>query len=291
MATLQEHVNDYVSYLTVEAGKAPQTVLNYQYYLQRLVVFKGANTNISKLTKQDISNFKAYLHATGISMSTQNYHVIAVRSFLRYLTNQNVKAIPYHTIEVGKASRATVDVLDNTEIGRLLNAPKPNTIIGLRDRAILELLFSAGLRVAELVSLDTKSVMTDNGQFTIRGKGNKDRVVFVSARAFEALSKYNLRREDDNPAMFIELATSQADRLSVRSVQRLVAKYAAQAGIEKHVTPHTLRHSFATNLLANGADLRYIQEMLGHASINTTQFYTHLSSPHLRKAHDEYHKL
>jgi site-specific recombinase XerD len=232
-----------------------------------------------------------------LQKSTQNYHLIAMRSFLKFCAKRDIEAMPADKIELAKAKRKQVTFLNTDEIELLFNVPKLNTINGLRDRAILELLFSSGLRVSELVNLNREDINLKRKEFMVRGKGQKDRPIFISEAAVWWLNQYISKRDDNSRPLFIRYSgTKKVNvsgnfyRLTARSVQRLVARYALLAGITKHVSPHTLRHSFATDLLMNGADLRSVQAMLGHSNISTTQIYTHVTDPHLKSIHEKFHR-
>lgn len=230
--------------------------------------------------------------------STQTYHVVVLRSFLKFLAKEDIETVPAEKIEVGKTPTRQVDFLEFDEVERLLRAAGGDDLRSRRDRAILELLFSSGLRVSELTSLDRDQVNLKRGEFSVRGKGSKLRVVFLSDTAKTAIERYLEKRLDMDPALFIAIpkkglgkkrADSAGLRLTERSVQRLVRRYATKAGIVKDVHPHTLRHSFATDLLRNGADIRSVQAMLGHSSITTTQIYTHVTNERLREIHEKFH--
>ena len=226
---------------------------------------------------------------------TQAYHLIALRNFLKYLAKRDVKTLTADKIELGKAGDRQIDFLENEEVERLLGSANGNSIKALRDRAILEILFSTGLRVSELCSLNRNSVNIKRGEFSVRGKGDKIRVVFLSESAQKAVANYLDKRKDVDEALFTRAtsdkkqATSKDLRLTPRSIQRMVKHYAAKAGIVKNIHPHTLRHSFATDLLRNGADLRSVQELLGHANVTTTQIYTHITNTGLKEVHKAFH--
>ncbi len=232
---------------------------------------------------------------------TQNYHIIALRAFLKYLAKRDIKALAAEKVELGDAERKSIDFLEGEELERLLAAPNPADFIGLRDKAILETLFSTGLRVSELVGLNRDKVNLERGEFTVRGKGDKERLVFLSESAKFWLKKYLNSRGDNFKALFISKQDAESvnkaqkeleekdTRLTARSVQRLIQKYAKKAGIVKKVTPHVMRHSFATDLLISGADIRSVQQMLGHSSITTTQVYTHITNQQLRDVYKAFH--
>lgn len=290
-----------MDYLEVERGRSLKTIENYSLYLNRFLEFTN-DLKVSKISVDTVSKWRQWLNrykgedGRGISRVTQNYHLIALRSFLKYLARRDINSLPADKIELAQAKRPQVSFLNEEEIGRLLETIDTTELTGLRDRAIIELLFSTGLRVSELVGLNRKDVHLGRGEFSVRGKGQKDRPVYVSQTANKAIKTYLEARKDGFEPLFIhysgsksELESGEYTRLSVRSVQRLVERYAKQAGITKHVTPHTLRHSFATDLLSNGADLRSVQSLLGHANIATTQVYTHVTDPQLRKTHQQFH--
>jgi site-specific recombinase XerD len=233
-----------------------------------------------------------------LQKNTQNYHLIALRGFLKFCAKRDIKALPPEKIELAKAKPKQVTFLNEEELERLFNIPKLDTKSGLRDRAILELLYSSGLRVSELTGLNRDHINLKRREFMVRGKGQKDRPIFISESAVWWLQKYLDKRDDNAPALFIQYSgkSSSTDnsgsyrRLTPRSVQRMVSKSALLAGITKHVSPHTLRHSFATDILMNGGDLRSVQALLGHSNISTTQIYTHVTDPHLKAVHDKFHK-
>lgn len=293
---------DYVEHLEVERGRSSKTAQNYNHYLERLVDFTG-DIEVSEITTELIRKYRLWLNrhvndnGETLSTITQSYHLIALRGFLAYLAKRDIESLSPEKIELPKITRKQVTFLDSHEIGRLLEAvPGDDSPAQLRDTAIIELLFSSGLRVSELVDLNRDHINTKRREFTVRGKGQKDRAVFISPRAAEKIEQYLAIRQDSLPALFLNYSrNSQTDtsgnyrRLSARSIQRMINKYARLAGITKHVSPHTMRHSYATNLLMNGADIRSVQTMLGHSDISTTQVYTHVTDQHLREVYEKFH--
>lgn len=292
---------DFLEYLEIEQNRSQKTIANYDHYLTRLLDFAG-DINVSDIDGELIRKWRLWLNRLGTNTSdelqktTQNYHLIALRSFLKFCSKRDIKALPPDKIELAKTVRKQVTFLTPEELGQLFDQPDITGLAGLRDRAILELLFSSGLRVSELVGLDRDHINLKRREFMVRGKGQKDRPIFISTDAAEWVNKYLEERQDTAQPLFIRYnGKKQADtsgdfsRLTARSVQRMVARYALLAGITKHVSPHTLRHSFATDLLMNGADLRSVQAMLGHSNIATTQIYTHVTDPHLKKVHEQFH--
>jgi site-specific recombinase XerD len=292
---------DFLEYLEVEQNRSQKTIANYDHYLSRLVDFAGDIT-VSDIDGELIRKWRLWLNRLGTNTSdelgktTLNYHLIALRSFLKFCARRNIPALSADKIELARTKRKQVTFLSDEEVERLCAQPDLTTVQGLRDRAIIELLFSSGLRVSELVGLDRDHINLKRREFMVRGKGQKDRPIFISPEAADWIQQYLSRREDNTKPLFIRYSgTKQVDRsgnfhrLTARSIQRLVAHYALMAGITKHVSPHTLRHSFATDLLMNGADLRSVQAMLGHSNISTTQIYTHVTDPHLKAVHEKFH--
>ena len=292
---------DFLEYLEIEQNRSQKTIQNYDHYLTRLIDFAGEIT-VTEITPELIRKWRLWLNRLGTNSSdelgknTQNYHLIALRSFLKFCAKRDIPAMPADKIELAKSVRKQVTFLNPEELERLFNAPKLDTITGLRDRAILELLFSSGLRVSELVGLSKDDINLKRKEFMVRGKGQKDRPIFISDVSAWWITQYIEKRQDNSLPLFIRYSGSKKStvsgnyyRLTARSVQRLVARYAVLAGITKHVSPHTLRHSFATDLLMNGADLRSVQAMLGHSNISTTQIYTHVTDPHLKAIHQKFH--
>lgn len=293
---------DFLEYLEIEQNRSQRTIANYDHYLTRLIDFAG-DIKIEEIDAELIRKWRLWLNRLGTNTSeelgklTQNYHLIALRSFLKYCARRDIPALSADKIELARTHRKQVTFLSVEEVERLFAQPKVNTQIGLRDRAILELLFSSGLRVSELVGLDKDHINLKRREFMVRGKGQKDRPIFISQEAADWIQAYLDKRTDTTKPLFIRYSgnkqidlTGNYHRLTARSVQRLVARYALLAGITKHVSPHTLRHSFATDLLMNGSDLRSVQAMLGHSNISTTQIYTHVTDPHLREVHEKYHR-
>lgn len=296
---MKEYVQRFLEYLEIEKGRSPRTVRSYAFLLQRFTDFAqvGSPTFISP---QLIRKYKLFLNRyrdrnkNPLKKSTQNRYLVALRSFLRYLARQEeLDVIPPDRVELADEGDREVKVLEESDLERLLAAPGLKTPQGRRDRAVLELLFSTGLRVSELVSLDEEDVNLKTREISVLGKGRKLRVVFISDTAAEAVEGYLPVRPADCKPFFIRFKgghSSEDDlRLSVRSIQKLVKKYARKAGIASDPSPHTLRHTFATDLLRRGADIRAVQEMLGHANISTTQIYTHVTNPQLKKVHRKFH--
>lgn len=286
---------EYLEYIEIERGRALKTVENYNRYITRFIVFAGAKI-ISDITAEKIRKYRLELNRAGLNRRTQNYYLIALRQFLKYLVKRGFEVLPPDTIELAKETQRDLSLISSVELERLLKAPKGDEIKVLRDRAILELLFSTGLRVSELCAL-SRYLDWSRDEISVRGKGGKVRPVFISPGAKSSIKRYFDKRGDTDDALFIYLGRgakraeteSGSMRLSTRSVERLVKQYAIKAGIDKRVTPHTLRHSFATDLLQNGADLRSVQALLGHANIATTQIYTHVTDKHLHDIHKQFH--
>lgn len=293
---------EFLEYLEITQNRSQKTIRNYDHYLVRLLDFAGDEIMISDITPELIRKWRLWLARLGtntsdeLGMATLNYHLIALRSFLKYCARHDIPALSADKIELPKTRRKQVTFLTEDELGRLFSQPDVTKITGLRDRAILELLFSSGLRVSELVGLDRDHINIKRREFMVRGKGQKDRPIFISPNAATWIQEYLDQRDDNTRPLFMRYSGSKAvdlsgnfHRLTARSVQRLVAHYALMAGITKQVSPHTLRHSFATDLVMNGADLRSVQAMLGHSNIATTQIYTHVTDPQLKAIHERFH--
>ena len=300
---LSEALADFLEHLEVEGGRSPRTIENYKLYLERFIDFAG-DIDVAKITSETIRKYRLWLNRyknsnTGeeLLLITQNYHLIALRGLLTYLSQRDISSLAADKIALPKTVRKQVTFLHYDEVVRLIEQIPLDNEPGLRDRAIIELLFSSGLRVSELVNLNRDHINLARREFTVRGKGQKDRPVFVSMSAAEHVKNYLDARNDSLPALFISYSRRLAKpsvsgdyrRLSARSIQRMVSHYARLAGITKHVSPHTMRHSFATDLLMNGADLRAVQSMLGHSNIATTQIYTHVTDQHLKDVHERFH--
>lgn len=297
---------EFLEYLEIEKNRSQSTIANYDHHISRFLNWLGEYLSKSaekisadEITDEAVRKFRLFLaretdrFGQPLKKQTQNHHIIALRMFLKYLAKRNVGSLPPERIELAKQVSREIEFLEEAELQRLLDAPEDSDHQGLRDRAILELLFSTGLRVSELCALNRDSVDLGKGSFSVRGKGDKIRVVFVSDEAREAVKEYLKQREDIDPALFVHsvrlLNNEENLRLTPRSIQRIVKKYAAKAGISKKITPHWLRHGFATDLLKNGADLRSVQMMLGHANISTTQIYTHFTDRQLEDIHKKFH--
>lgn len=293
---------DFLEHLEVEQNRSQKTIANYDHYLTRLLDFAG-EIKVKDIDQELIRKWRLWLNRLGTNVSdelqktTQNYHLIALRSFLKYCAKRDIPCMPADKIELARTRRKQVTFLNPEELARMFEQPNIETLPGLRDRAILELLFSSGLRVSELVGLDKDHINLKRREFMVRGKGQKDRPIFISPEAADWIQKYLDQRTDTVRPLFIRYSgskkvdtTGNFHRLTARSVQRLVSRYARLAGITKHVSPHTLRHSYATDLLMNGADLRSVQALLGHSNISTTQIYTHVTDPHLKAVHERFHR-
>ncbi len=285
MASLEELKQQFLEYTEIEKGRSLKTVENYDRYLKRFFEFSKV-TKASQIDDELVRKYRLWLNrqegtAGGLKKNSQNYYLIALRSFLKYLAKRGVESLPPERIELAKTGAREIDLASRDELDRLLGGPKGGEQKALRDRAILELLFSTGLRVSELCSLNMDSIDLSRDEFSIRGKGEKVRLVFLSPTAKSTLRAYLDKKEVNN--------TDSLFGLTPRTIQRIVQHYAIKAGIGKKFTPHTLRHSFATDLLTNGADIRSVQMLLGHANISTTQIYTHLTDRQLKETHKKFH--
>ncbi len=299
---LEESKRQFLEYLEIERGRSIKTIANYDHYLS--VFFDYAKKkNPSQLTEELVREFRLWLNRQPgskignriepMKRRTQNYYLIALRAYLKFLRRRGVESLSPERIELAKVPERSLDLISPAELGRLMKAPDVSSPAGLRDRAILELLFSTGLRISELCNLSIDDVDLSRDEFSVRGKGDKVRVVFLSDTAKTWIANYLKNRKDMDDALFIQHGkrskTAKDLRLSPRAVQRTLKNCAAKAGITRKVTPHVIRHSFATDLLSNGADLRSVQALLGHAHIGTTQIYTHVTDKHLRDVHKKFH--
>jgi len=309
MAPASGLISDFLTYLEVERNRSERTVRNYDFYLKRFFGW-AKDATPEKLTLDMVRQYRVWLNrykderGEPLKKSTQNYHLIALRSFLKYLAKRDIGTLAPEKIELAKMPERSVEFLDESELERLLEAPLKAQAgaspadgllppVRLRDKAILETLFSSGLRVSELAGLTREMINLKNEEFTVRGKGDKPRVVFLSNQARFWLKDYLAKRTDVDPHLFVSHDRAGKGRdssgLTPRSIQRIVEHYAKAAGITKRITPHTLRHTFATDLLRNGADIRSVQTLLGHSSITTTQIYTHITDERLREVYDKFH--
>jgi site-specific recombinase XerD len=308
--TLAESIRDYLEHIDLE-GKSRMTVRNYDHYLGTFLRFCDEEkiTQAEDITPETVKIYRLWLnrpqkHPTRHDYiergrKTQNYYLIALRAFLKFLIAEDKDVLPPEKIPLAKLEDRSITFLEPEEIARMLNQPDIKTLQGMRDRAMLELLFSTGLRIGELTNLNRNDLNLETTEFSVKGKRGKIRIAFLSQAAVEALKTYLAKRRDKDQALFVRTQTNEPEaspeeanmslRLTPRSVQRLIQKYAKAAGLAKKVTPHVFRHSFATDLLANGADLRSVQELLGHSSVTTTQIYTHVTNPQLHEVHKAFH--
>ncbi len=305
---LSEAIHKFLIHCEVEKQQSPKTIENYQLYLRRAEEFWG-DVDIEKIGLDDVQEYRLHLNRMKVgpakkemSKKTQNYHIIALRALLKYLVKMDYKVVAPEKIDLGKTSRRSVDFLRPEEVERFLGSFQGKTLRDLRDRAIAYTLYSTGLRISELVGLNKEDVDLEEGEFMVRGKGDKPRPVFLNSSAKLCIKQYLKERKDDYAPLFIRDRTphkklekcetkqqkNDVMRLSAYSIQEMIRNKALEAGIRKKVTPHTLRHSFATTLLNEGADLRAVQEMLGHSSIQTTQIYTHVTNKQLKEVHKKH---
>lgn len=298
-------IDNFLEYMEIEKGSSPLTIRNYKHYLSRFVEWlneEGIRQKLEDINPEVIRQYRVYLSRLSdgkggtLSRRTQGYHVIAIRSFLRWLIKNDHDVMAPEKIDLPKTNDRQIKFLTGEQVDRLLNAPSLSKIQGKRNKAILETLYSTGLRVSELVKLDRDKIDLDRREFGITGKGGKTRVIFLSKRAAEWIDKYLKHRDDNYKPLFIrhkgKMGPNQTDedmRLTPRSVQRMIKKYGKKVKLPVDVTPHVLRHSFATDLLMAGADLRSVQEMLGHKNVSTTQIYTHVTNKQLRDVHEAFH--
>lgn len=290
--SLKELTRQFLEYMEIERGRALKTVEAYDRYLSAFLAFSKLDTP-KGITDDAVRQFRLHLNRKELERNTQNYYLIALRTFLKYLVRRGIPSLAPDRIELAKLGDRDLDLIGEDELMRLLASPKTNELKDLRDKAILELLFSTGLRVSELCSLSRDSVDLKRDEFSVRGKGSKVRVVFLSDEAKASVKKYLDARKDMSDALFVNLGgfrkNGEPTKLTSRSVERIVKQHAIKAGITKKVTPHVVRHAFATDLLQNGADIRSVQNMLGHANIATTQIYTHVTNRQLQQVHKNFH--
>jgi len=297
---ISPYIDQFLKYLEVDRKRSSKTIQNYQFYLNRFADW-AEYPHPENISENMIRKYRSYLNREvdgrtekRLKKSTQNYHLIALRSFFKYLQKKDIKTISPQKIELIKSDARKVDFLEEGELVRLRKACREGEgLIGLRDIAIIELLFSTGLRVSELAKLEKKDVNLKKNEFEVYGKGSKNRKVFLSEAAKDAIYNYLSRRQDSSPFIFVGHDRAKIARepmaLSPRSIQRVLEKYTKLAGITKRITPHVIRHTFATDLLRNGADIHSVQAMLGHESISTTQVYTKTTKKALSKVHEEFH--
>lgn len=301
--TLSKYVTDFLEYIEIEKGRSMNTAKNYDHYLRSFCSFakeKGIEAP-EKITEEIVRQYHLSLNRANLGKKTQNYYLIALRSFLKYMAKRNITSLAPEKVDLAKTDERQIVFLENEELESLISQPDLATIQGRRDKAILNLLFSTGLRVSELAGLKKTDVNLEKSEFSVKGKGGKVRVVFMDHEAKESLRRYLDGRHDKSEFLFISYGHSNTDNrllitdnntpITPRSIQRMIHKYALKAGITKDVTPHTMRHSFATDLLQSGADLRAVQALLGHSSITTTQIYTHVTDQHLQEVHEAFHGL
>ncbi len=306
---IAELIDDFLEHLEIESGRSKKTIENYRLYLERFLmivqeILSKDDVKASDINREVLRKYRIRLNRYGsengsddLKTITQAYHLIALRGFLKYLARREIKSLDPSLVELPHVVRKQVTFLHFDEVEDMLEQIDLSTESGLRDRAIIELLYSGGLRVSELVGLNRDSVNLERREFMVRGKGSKDRPIFISEACADRVRDYLDARTDSLPALFLNNSknlqavdtSGNYRRITPRSVERIVEKYARLAGITKHVSPHTLRHSFATDLLMNGADIRAVQTMLGHADISTTQIYTHVTDAHLKEIHEKFH--
>ena len=308
---LRTAIDRFLEYCELDRNLSQKTVRMYSYYMEffhtwiiKELKIENEALNVKDIDEEMVRKFRLYLSREyfnpfkgELKRQTQNYFLVALRSFFRFLVKKNLATLSPEQIELGKISERTIKFLSPEDVQKLLTASDISKIRGLRDRALMEMLFSTGLRVSELVGLDKDHVNLKEQEFSVIGKGRKVRVVFLSDNATQWLERYLRERDDPYKPLFIRYSGpkpkgSLSDahfRLTARSVERLIDKYRKKAGITIRIGPHVLRHSFATDLLKHGADIRTVQEMLGHKNIATTQIYTHVTNIRLKEVHKKYH--
>jgi len=304
---LSSAIRHFLEHCEIEKNRSIKTLENYTHYMNRFLDFMG-DVQLDSIDQDNVKKYRLHLNRMEhrpnepLTIKTQNYHIIALRAFLKYCVKRDWKSLEPEKIELAKIPERHVEYLSREELERLFHAIDTSSLIGLRNRAILELLYSTGLRISELVGLDTLQVNLERGEFQVRGKGKKVRIVFISERAKDWVKAYMEARDDSFDPLFLnhrrarKLKDHESElkgehrRLTAYTIEEMVRNTAYAAGIVKKVTPHVLRHSFATELLQNGADIRSVQEMLGHSSITTTQIYTHITNRQLKEIHKKFHR-
>lgn len=315
---LIDAIDQFLMNCEVSKNQSRKTIENYSHYMKRFVDFLDSvdripeRFNVNEITMELVERYGLFLNrymteegdggvkkSKNLTKKTQSYHLVALRAFLKFLTKINVDSLPPEKVELPKLNARSVDFLNREEVETLFGAVELSSNAGFRDRALMEMLYSTGLRVSEIKNLNRRDINLDRREFMVRGKGGKARIIFMSERAVEWVGRYLKRRSDNFDPLFVsirkgaenvDILQGEAKRLSTVSIQEIVRRYGRRAGLVKHVTPHKLRHSFATELLHNGADIRSVQEMLGHSSITTTQVYTHVTNRRLKEVYDKYHK-
>lgn len=300
-------IQDFLEHIEIEKGRSLNTVRNYELYLNRFYELCSEDLDHelkpSEIDEEMLRKYRLKLNRfedekkNRLTPQTQAYYLIALRGFLKYLARRNIKSLDPSLVDLPRTHRPQVTFLHFDEVQAMLDEIDLDTETGLRDRAIIELLFSGGLRVSELCNLNRDDINLERKEFVVRGKGSKDRPIFIDDSAAGRVKDYLCARHDSLPALFLNNSKNHGEtdtkgdyrRLTPRSIERIIEKYTRAAGITKHVTPHTLRHSFATDLLMNGADLRSVQSLLGHSNISTTQIYTHITDTHLKDIHKKFH--
>lgn len=293
---LKQAISEFLDHAEIGRGQSPRTIRNYLHYLTRFQEFAG-DIRAEDITLELIGKFRLSLNRLEdrngeqlLSQKSQNYHIIALRAFLKFMVKKGHEVIAPDKIDLSKPGEREVSFLEREELESIMDSVNVSTSTGMRDRAILEMLYSTGLRVSEIAALNRSSIPPERNEFPVKGKGKKTRIVFLSDRCREWIDKYLESRTDNAQALFVPSRIGMDGRLSTVAFERIVRKYSLLAGITKKVTPHTLRHTMATQMLMKGADIRSVQELLGHASIATTQIYTHVTNAKLREVHSRFHE-
>lgn len=307
-STLEDYIIEFLEYLTIERQLSRYTIRNYKFYLSKFSDWMKKyykELSLEDVDQKIVRSYRVYLsrivdsNGKGLALVTQSYYVIALRSFLRFLVRNDYEVLSPDKIELPRTESRSLKFLDYDAVERMISQADTTKVAGLRDKAIMQTLFSTGLRVSELSSLDRTTINLETREFGVKGKGGRVRIVFLSSRAVVAIESYLRGRSDHYDPLFVRHAGALPDiddpkagekmRLTTRSIQRIIKKYGRLAKLPYTITPHVLRHSFATDLLSAGAGLREVQEMLGHKNIATTQIYTHVTNPQLKKIHERFH--